>query len=463
MAVKGITRERAEEFVSLINDLLASGEYHVGRSPSAAKEAARQMGWNPGSASSFLQSIATHHGLEPDWSLDRDDGPDYASDDDSPLKPGEKLSEGRRVPLSEDERKFHEEWTAEDCLKHLREIAEENPDRRVTRNFFRVHSDISEATWNRYFGTFAEFKKQAGIVLSRHAQRLEKSIAKHASVDVLRQMNVDKLDYGAKYEKPSKTRWKDILVFSDVHDKDCDPFYRRLSIEAARRLQPDAICINGDLFDLPEFSKYTQDPREWDPVGRIRWVHEWLAELREASPESQFDLIEGNHEYRLLRHLAEATKALRQILHELHGFSIQTLLGLDDYEVNYISKSDLCAFTESDIKNEVRRNYQIYYDALLAHHYPDGRKMGYPGWNGHHHKHVVTPFYSPAFGSTEWHQIGSGSRRVSDFCDGKIWANGFLIAHCDSRTKHTAFEYVEVKDFAVIGGVWYERQKSERL
>lgn len=372
-----------------------------------------------------------------------------------------KAKTDKKVPLSEDERKFHRDWSAEDCLTHLRGIAEAHPDQVISRNFFRVHSDISEATWNRYFGTFQEFKRQAGIVLSRHAHRLERSIAKHASVDVLRKLNETKRNYEGAYSKPNRKRWKTILNGSDVHDVDCDPFWRRMFLEAAGRIQPDVIVLNGDTFDLPEFGKYTQDPRTWDVVGRIRWVHQFLHDLRETCPDAEIVMVEGNHEFRLLRHMAEATPALMTVLADLHGFTVPKLLGLDEYEVNYVARMDLAAWTERDIKEELRRNYTIQYDAVLFHHFPEGARMGYPGTNGHHHKHVVTPYYSPLFGSYEWHQTGSGHARSASYTPGEKWSNGFLVIHVDALTRHSVFEYVDVRDFAVLGGVFYTRHKSE--
>ena len=52
-------------------------------------------------------------------------------------------SAANQAPLSEDQRKYHPDWTADDCTNHLVAIAKEHPDQVITRNFFRVHSDIS--------------------------------------------------------------------------------------------------------------------------------------------------------------------------------------------------------------------------------------------------------------------------------------------------------------------------------
>lgn len=367
-----------------------------------------------------------------------------------------------KVPLSENVLKFHEDWTKEDCIAELRRIAEANPEMVITRNFFRNDSEISEATWNRYFGTFKEFKRQAGITLSRHQHRMELNVAKHASVDEFRKMNLMKAGWEDKYKKPeSKGRWKTVLVGTDLHDRECDPFWRRCFLDTAKRVQPEAVVINGDAFDLPEFGKYPVDPREWDVVGRIKWFHTFLADLRKAAPNSEIVLVEGNHEYRLLRHLAEASPAMRVVLSDLHGWSVSTLLGLDQFEVNYIARADLATFTISDIKKEVSRNYWVGFDAVIGHHFPEGRQMGMPGWNGHHHSHQVWSSYSPVFGAYEWHQIGAAHVRGAVYTAGEQWTNGLLLAHIDTRTKWSTFEYVDIRDHAVIGGRWYTREPSE--
>ncbi len=367
------------------------------------------------------------------------------------------------VPMSENQRKYHANWTAEDCCDELRRIAKMDETRVVSRNFFRNHSKISEATWNRYFGTFLEFKRQAGVVLSRQQHGLERGIAKHASVDHYREYNIKRGSWGANYIRENQNRFKTIITCSDLHDIEVDRFYLRVLIDTIRRVQPDVICFVGDVFDLPEFGRYTVDPREWDVVNRIKFVHEEIFKpIREASPNSQLDLIEGNHEARLLRHVADASPALRTILGDLHGLSVRDLLGLTEFEVNYIAKLDLAAFTKADLTKELSKNYQIYWDSFLAHHYPHGKNQGLPGVNGHHHRHMSWGLYNHTYGSYEWHQLGSGHHRDASFAEGEQWNNGFAICNVDTKTKSTAFDYVFVgSGHTVVGGQWYYRDKKE--
>ena len=277
----------------------------------------------------------------------------------------------------------------------------------------------------------------------------------------MRDLTAEKVQYAGKYDRPGGGRWRTILVGSDLHDKNCDPFWRRLFLDTAKRVQPEVICLNGDVFDLPEFGRYTVDPREWDVVGRIRWVQQFITELRRAAPNAQIDLIEGNHEFRLIRHLAEATPAMRAVLSDLHGFTISRLLLLDECEVNYVAKMNLATFTKRDVAEQLADNYVIYWDSVLAHHFPQGRAMGLPGWNGHHHKHIVWHSYSPVYGPFEWHQVGCGHKRSASYAEGERWSNGFMLVHVDTHKKSTAFEYVDVRDFAMIGGQFYLREGSE--
>ena len=363
----------------------------------------------------------------------------------------------KNEPFSEDKRK-EKEFSSDQCIKELQRIVLENPEKVISRNFFRVNSTIAESVWNRFFGTFQEYKRQAGVLLSRSQHQLEKQIAKHASVDHYREFDKERMDWGSKYIRKNKTRFQTILFCADFHDKNTDSFTLSVLIDTAKRLKPDIVCIVGDLFDLPEFGRYTVDPREWDVVGRIQFVHEKiLAPLRKAVPDAQIDMIEGNHEHRLLRHLCDATPALKAVLSDLHGLTMSSLLGLEKYEVNYIAKCGLTIYNLTDQKHELRKNYKVYFDAVLAHHYPEGARLGMPGVNGHHHKLEVRTLHNETFGSYPWIQMGGIHRCDATYTNGEKWSNGFVIAHIDTQTKETLLEPITVGAFACVGGRYYYR------
>lgn len=350
--------------------------------------------------------------------------------------------------------------TAESLLDLMRDVQREEPKRFLTRNFFAHHTGLCDRTWTQFFGTFAEFKRQAGIDMTRGLHKLERDVATHVSRDHYKVVGAARLNYGEKYMRPGKGRFRTILAGSDLHDRECDPFWLRVFIDTARRAQPDIICLDGDVFDLPEFGKYNVDPRKWDASGRVAFVHKHVfAPLRMAAPNAQIDLIEGNHEFRLIRHMADASPAMMNLLSELHGMSVADLFGLPKYEINYIAKCDLNAHRNTDIKSEIARNWRVYYDCVLAHHFPEAQRRGLPGFNGHHHKHISWPHSSPVFGPFEWHQLGSGHVRDAEYCDGEVWHNGFALVHVDTATRATNIEYIPVTDFAVVGGKFYQREE----
>lgn len=163
----------------------------------------------------------------------------------------------------------------------------------------------------------------------------------------------------------------------------------------------------------------------------------------------------------MLRMLADTTPALRAVLADLHGFTVSKLLGLDEFEINYVAKADLAAWTKQEEKKELAKNYRIYFDSVLLHHFPNARNMGLPGCNGHHHRHVVWSEFNPVYGAYEWHQLGAGHKRSASYCEGEKWHNGFAIINIDTHTRAVNIDYVPVTDFAVSGGKWYVRETSE--
>lgn len=346
-------------------------------------------------------------------------------------------------------------YSRENLIELLQEVSK---GKSISRDHFLQVTKVSKYAIDKYFGTFTELKRQCGITDSRYSNRILQQTAKHSSLDSARSLTSDKRNYAGAYLKPNNSRFQTVLVGSDIHDIECDPFWRQLFITTAGRISPDKIVLNGDLFDLPEFGKYTVDPREWDVIKRIEWVHKFLGDLREAAPDCEIIFIEGNHEYRLLRHLSEVTPAMKSILSDLHGFTIPKLLGLDKFEINYVAPADLATLTKTDEKVELRRNFHVMYDCLLAHHFPDGKSYGLPGFNGHHHMHECSTLYNIQYGSYEWHQLGGGHKREASYCNGEKWSNGFAIIHVDTISKKSQFDYIDTSaDHVVIGGEWYHR------
>jgi hypothetical protein len=362
-------------------------------------------------------------------------------------------------------------FTKQDCIDLLRGMAATNPNQYITRNHFRNWSGINESTWNEFMGTFHEFKRQAKIVLSRQQHWLERNIAQHASQDHYQELDEKRWSYGEKYLRPTDKRMEVYVCATDFHDFNCDPFCYRVFIDHCRRVQPDKILLLGDLFDLPEFGKYAQDPRDWDVVGRMRWVHRLLQDLRTVCPNAEIVFFEGNHEYRLARHMCDATPALKVVLSDLHGMDIPELFGLDEYEVRYVAKGTLKAFTKRDIEHEVNRNFEVFHNCFVAGHFPDLKKQSMWGVCGHHHKHeMLAQGENSFYGYWEFHQLGAMCVRDATYTNGKPWSNGFATVvldkdHSDDTQlcPQVSLEYHSIKDFACVAGEFYIRRADEAV
>ena len=339
----------------------------------------------------------------------------------------------------------------------------ENAYKVISRDKYREMSMYTEYQFMTLFGTFAELKRQAGLWSSRAERKEALAVAHHASVDNLRKLSSDRKDWGERYLRPNSARHQLILGAADLHDTEVDPFFLRVFLDTARRSQPDVVSFGGDVFDLPEFSTFYQDPREWDQTERLRFVHEEIfGPLREALPEAQIDLIEGNHERRLLKNITNNSPSTRAFLADWLDLTIEKALKLNLHKINYIAEGDLAVWSKRDEKAELAKNFKIYFDAMVVHHYtPGGRSLGFPGFSGHNHKHEMWNAYSPIFGPFEWHQIGCGHRRDARYTDGLKWHNGFILCHVDTKDKITNFEYVPVTNHAVVGGKFYTRNKNE--
>lgn len=355
-----------------------------------------------------------------------------------------------------------ETYSRQDCLDDLKSVSTSFPERKITRDFFRRHGEIPEAAWSGMFGSFQEFLRAAGLEPSRLEREIQRKAALHASMDAVRVVSEQRLAYGDRYVREKNSRYKTLIACSDLHDKDCDPFYMRVLEETTKQVRPDVVCVNGDLYDSTEFGKYTVDPREWDVVGRFKAANEILRRLREAAPDAQIDLIEGNHEARVVRYFAEQAPPIMAILSDLHNMTLSEFFGLDQYEINYVGRATLNTFSDSQLKREIERNYRVYWNSVMAHHHPEGRNYSLPGFNGHHHQHIVWSMHNSLFGSYEWHQLGSGHIRQAPYCDGSKWNNGFLIVNVDTHTNSVVFDYVTVgRTFAIAGGTWFYRDESE--
>lgn len=365
--------------------------------------------------------------------------------------------------LAERDKKYDEYASAEECIKDLRRVQKAFEFKFITRNFYRVEGKFSDATWNRYFGNFEEFRAQAGLQLSRHQRKLEREIAKHASHDHYRKyFEKEVLPWVDKYERPSVPGTiKTLMICSDLHDKEVDEFCLEVFIDSCRREQPDIIILNGDIFDLYEFSRFNIDPRRADVVGAFKFAKDRIfAPLRLACPDAQIDFIMGNHEFRLLRMLADNSPYLRILLSDVLDIGFAEIFGIEEYEINWTSKLDLAAYTKTDLKEELRQNYKIYFDCYAVSHEPDKHLMIKAGTNGHHHKAFLTSTSNIDNGDITWVQTPGMHRRDAEYVGRhNPWNCGFLKVVINTELRQVIQYPIQVHEiWAMVDGYFYSKK-----
>lgn len=372
------------------------------------------------------------------------------------------LPKAQQALLSERAKRYDKDITKEQCIEDLREVQKAQPLSFISRTNYRNDGKYSDATWNQYFGTFQEFRRQAGLELTRQQHKMERDIAKHASVDhYTNYYNSHVLPYMAKYPKSNnkKSHNKKILVASDIHDKDANEFALSVFINTCKRTQPDIIVLNGDISDCPEFGKYDKDPRSFTLVERNEFLrNRILRPIRKACPNAQIDYVMGNHEFRILRHLADATPYMKIMLSDVMGIKFKDFFGVDEFEINWVSKCDLTAFNYTEMKQQFRANYQIYYNCYIVCHEFDRNLFTMSGTNGHHHQLEAISSVDVERGSITWMQTPGLCNTDAEYLKNKSrWNMGFL--EVDINTKESQViqtPHLIHEDWAIVNGLYYE-------
>jgi predicted phosphodiesterase len=366
--------------------------------------------------------------------------------------------------LSERTKKYDELATEEDCVADLRALQEANTDKFISRNFYRVHGTYSDATWNRYMGTFTEFRRQAGLELSRAQHQIEKQIAKHKSVDVYREAISELQSYNNRFVKPSNGKYKTVLVCSDLHDRQLDPFCWRVFLDTAIRLKPDVVVIAGDLVDSVEFGRYEFDPRTVNVKAAFDFVrNDIFKPLREACPDSEIHFCVGNHDWRIIKLLADKTPYLRALLSDVVGLSMSKIFGLDEFKINLVCRTDLNAFTPALTRQTIKQNFLVLYDSLVIDHHED-QGFGLSGCSGHVHRTGMKSDVNLVRGPIHWVTMGAMAKVDFSYQERMNKSQqSFVVWYVDTESHQATPEHVIFSDKHVVSvGKWYERNENEK-
>lgn len=232
-----------------------------------------------------------------------------------------------------------------------------------------VRESIPDSHWMHHFGTFSAFKQCAKVVPSTLEKKFTSHVASHAihsTNSELIKYNDELNSYADKYQRKDNSRFSTVMVCSDVHATMADTFSINVFLDATTRVKPTHIVIAGDLWDFPHFSSYHHDPRKHSAVDELVWGYDFLTKLRELNPTAQITITQGNHDLRLFKHIAEQSPYVADVLDKFSNISPSKLLKLDELHINYVARTNLSVYKESEIKKEVAKNFIVIGDTLLV-------------------------------------------------------------------------------------------------
>jgi len=133
----------------------------------------------------------------------------------------------------------------------------------------------------------------------------------------------------------------------DMRSGALDPFHDRrvldVILQIAAVARPTRIDIAGDLLDLPDWTdRFLRSPEfYWSTQPAVLEGHWWLAQFRQAAPDAQITIYEGNHERRMddaiVKHLIAAydLRAADEIALP-PAMSVPRLLALHEMDIEWI-------------------------------------------------------------------------------------------------------------------------------
>jgi predicted phosphodiesterase len=243
------------------------------------------------------------------------------------------------------------------------------------------------------FGNHAEFQRSAGLLDNRTTTAYRNRRAKLKTEERISDyIHREIMPWVGCFERKPCREHISLLVGSDFHGKEVDPFALEVFLDVADRTKPDVICLNGDILDFYEPSRWSSNPsRLLDLQGEIDWVVDNVFRpLRELCPESQIDFFVGNHEYRLVRYLADTAPALAS----LDCLSFPELLKLKEFRINLVHNASSLDVNAKDYIED----WKVYGGCFTVTHgrfsgqYPAAKELAVQGGSGTS-GHVHTPQY----------------------------------------------------------------------
>lgn len=335
----------------------------------------------------------------------------------------------------------------------------------VSRDFYRQLGAVPEVVVEDFFGNHSEFLRAADLKDKRGTQKSQARSAKlHTEQDIHRFAQENVTRFHGKWDKRGKRKHVEGLVCSDVHSMHCDPFARFAFMRAVEIVSPDVVVVNGDLVDFPSISSHSKPPGHFHMSlqDELDWARDFLGDVRRRAPEATIYFVIGNHEYRLVRYLADTAPALAS----LRALSFDQIFGLDEFEVSLVCRSNFLAASDAARRKDLAENWVVIGGCYVATHgtscakFAAANELGHfamSGTSGHTHRPQIFHGNTLGTGPISWMSTPMMCHHSDgrDFVHGPTpWTMGFGQFSIIPEKRAVSQSVVQVhEDACVFAGV----------
>jgi predicted phosphodiesterase len=305
-----------------------------------------------------------------------------------------------------------------------------------SRQRYRELGHYNEGLVPFLFGNHQEFQRAAGLHDSRLTTKAKNRAALlHTHQQVAAYAAAELKPFVGAFDKTQGRGSLRVVMGSDWHSKQANPFARRVFMDYLRWSQPDVIVFNGDVVDFPSVASHRQLPGHfhWNMQAEVDYAEALFAEARAACPDATILWTIGNHEYRLVNYVADKASALAS----LRTLRFAELFGLEKHEVGLVCRSNFLAPYDKMQKRDVAENWAVLGGCYVVTH---GTALGktaaveqmeqfkMSGTSGHTHRPQVFSGNSLGTGPLSWMStpMMAGGAVGRDYVPGPShWQMGF--------------------------------------
>lgn len=351
--------------------------------------------------------------------------------------------------------------TKKAIIEDVKQLAEDLDSTKITKGIYRKEGKFPNQV-SQCFKSWGELMMAAGMKpTAGERQYINKRVKAEETKLIEEWYAKELLPYHRKhYKAPSKEGITTVAMASDWHSIHMDFFMRDMFLDTIKRRQPNYVILLGDVYNFASYSRFPERPSECDVKTEMDFVkREIYAPITKACPNARIILVAGNHGVRLFKAIARDMPYMLDLL-DYNGITMADLLGLDEFNIDYVGKLDFVHNTQRKVDKMMQRNHLTLFKDLFTFVHIPKANLGTHSASGHTH-HSVSSTSGNALGVYTHQTLGCMCELDLEYVEGVDTSNnGFGFAFIDPEKRQVYQEPVVVTNgMAVIDGIVYNRNK----